>query len=105
MAARRIVILTDGHTNPLTAKTATCVVRYKPEEVIALYDTTQVGRTAGELLGVGGSLPVIGNLDDADSPTTLLIGIAPQGCKLPPSWKAVVLDAINRGMDIVSGLH
>lgn len=105
MAARRIVILTDGYTNPLTAKTATCVVRYKPEEVIALYDTTQVGSTAGELLGVGGSLPVIGSLDDAPSPNTLLIGIAPQGGKLPPSWKAVILDAINRGMDIVSGLH
>jgi uncharacterized NAD-dependent epimerase/dehydratase family protein len=105
MSDRRIVILTDGHTNPLTAKTATSVVRYKPQDVIALYDTTQVGKTSGDLLGVGGDIPVIGNLADAKSPTTLLIGIAPQGGKLPPPWKKVVLEAIDRGMEIVSGLH
>ena len=56
MADRRIVILTDGRTNPVNAKTAACVVRYKPEEVVALLDTTQAGKTAGELLGVGGSI-------------------------------------------------
>jgi uncharacterized NAD-dependent epimerase/dehydratase family protein len=105
MADRRIVILTDGHSNPLTAKTATSVVRYKPHEVVALFDTTQVGKTSGELLGVGGDTPVIGNLADAESPNTLLIGIAPQGGKLPPSWKQVILEAIDRGMEIVSGLH
>ena len=105
MSQRRIVILTDGHTNPLTAKTATSVVRYKPREVVALYDTTQVGKTAGELLGVGGDIPVIGRLVDAPSANTLLIGIAPQGGKLPPAWKSVVLEAIDRGMEIVSGLH
>ena len=54
-AQRRIVILTDGHTNPITAKTASCVVRYKPDEVVALLDTTQPGRTSQELLGVGGA--------------------------------------------------
>jgi hypothetical protein len=36
MSERRIVILTDGRTNPVSAKTASCVIRYKPEEVVAL---------------------------------------------------------------------
>ena len=62
MVERRIVILTDGRTNPVSAKTASCVIRYKPEEVVALLDTTQPGKTSRELLGVGGSIPVVAKL-------------------------------------------
>lgn len=105
MAQRRIVILTDGHTNPITAKTASCVIRYKPDEVVALLDTTQPGRTAQELLGVGGAIPVVAKLADATQANTLMIGIAPSGGKLPAAWKRILLEAIDRGMNIVSGLH
>ena len=38
MVDRRIVILTDGRTNPVNAKTAACVIRYKPQEVVAIAD-------------------------------------------------------------------
>ncbi|MFO0788580.1 MAG: DUF1611 domain-containing protein [Pirellulales bacterium] len=105
MAERRIVILTDGRTTPTGAKTASCVIRYKPQEVVALLDTTQVGKTAGELLGVGGAIPVVGNLSDAPNANTLLIGIAPSGGKLPAAWRKILLEAIDRGMNLVSGLH
>jgi uncharacterized NAD-dependent epimerase/dehydratase family protein len=105
MAQRRIVILTDGHTNPITAKTASCVVRYKPDEVVALLDTTQPGRTSQELLGVGGAIPVVARLGNAPDANTLMIGIAPSGGKLPAAWKKIILEAIDRGMNIVSGLH
>ena len=105
MADRRIVILTEGRTTPVGAKTASCVVRYKPKEVVALFDTTQPGKTAGELLGVGGSIPIVAKLADAPGANTLLIGIAPSGGKLPPAWRAILLEAIDRGMNLVSGLH
>lgn len=102
---RRIVILTEGHTHPVPAKTAACVVRYKGEEVVALYDTTNVGHTSQELLGVGGDLPIIGKLSDAPTADTLLLGIAPPGGKLPAEWRKVILEGIDRGMNVVSGLH
>jgi uncharacterized NAD-dependent epimerase/dehydratase family protein len=105
MADRRIVILTDGRTNPVNAKTAACVIRYKPQDVVALLDTTQAGKTAGELLGVGGSIPIVATLADAPQANTLLIGIAPSGGKLPPPWRKILLEAIDRGMNLVSGLH
>lgn len=105
MAERRIVILTDGRTTPTSAKTASCVVRYKPSEVVALFDTTQPGKTSGELLGVGGSIPVIDKLSAAPTANTLLIGIAPSGGKLPAAWRKTLLEAIDRGMNLVSGLH
>lgn len=102
---RRMVILTEGHTNPQTAKTASCVIRYCPEQVVAILDSTQAGRTAQSLLGVGGDLPVVASLDEAPGANTLLIGIAPAGGKIPPAWRLIVLGAISRGMHVVSGLH
>ncbi len=103
--SRKLVILTEGHSNTHTAKTACSVLRYRPEEVEAVLDGTQQGMTAEQLLGVGGSIPVIGSLDEAPNANTLLIGIAPPGGKIPDSWLSVVLSAITRGMDVVSGLH
>lgn len=105
MSDRRIVILTDGRTNPVSAKTAFSVIRYKPEEVVALLDTTQPGKTSQELLGIGGDIPVVASIADAPSANTLLIGIAPSGGKLPPAWRKILLEAIDQGMNIVSGLH
>jgi uncharacterized NAD-dependent epimerase/dehydratase family protein len=34
-----------------------------------------------------------------------LIGIAPPGGKIPLPWRPIILEAIRRGMTIVSGLH
>ena len=102
---RRLVILTEGLSSPVKAKTATCVVRYGNDEVLALLDSTQAGKTSQELLGVGGAIPVVAKLADAPGADTLLIGIAPVGGKIPPPWRCVILEAINRGMDVVSGLH
>ena len=60
----RIVILTEGKTDPLTAKTANVLLRYRGEDVIALLDSTQAGKTAQELLGVGGDTPIVASLDE-----------------------------------------
>lgn len=104
-ANRQMVILTDGHSNPLTAKTACSVLRYCKQEVIAVLDKAAAGKTAEQLLGTGGSIPVIADLSSAPDAKTLLIGIAPPGGKIPNHWRPIVMDAIGRGMNILSGLH
>lgn len=106
----RIVILTEGKTDPLTAKTANVLLRYRGDDVVALLDSTQAGKTAGELLGVGGDTPVVASLDevpliDGEGPDTLLIGVATAGGKVPAESIAVCHDAIRRGMSLVSGMH
>ena len=63
--SRKLVILTEGHTDPQTAKTASCLIRYRPNEVVALLDRSQQGTTTQDLLGVGGAIPVVGSLDEA----------------------------------------
>ena len=102
---RRIIILTEGHTEPHAGKTAASVIRYRGHEVAALLDGTQVGKTSGDLLGTG-NVPIVGKLDDVPDANTLLLGIAPPGGKIPAPWRAIILDAIaRRKMDVISGLH
>jgi len=102
---RRLLILIDGYHDSHTAKTAINVIRYKPEEVVAVLDRQAAGKRCQELLGVGGDLPVVGRIEDAPAANALLIGIAPPGGKIPPAWRPIVLEAIGRGLDVVSGLH
>ena len=104
-APRRLVLLTDGQTNPLTAKTATCMLRYCREEVVALLDRSQVGKSAHELLDVGEGVPVVGDLAAAPESNGLMIGIAPAGGRIPEAWRPVLLEAIARKMTVYSGLH
>lgn len=100
-----MVILTEGRTTPFYAKTAMSLLRYRPQDVLALLDNTEAGSTAEPLLGMRGETPVVGSLDDVEAPDTLVLGIAPPGGKLPDEWRAIVIDAIRRRLHIVSGLH
>lgn len=102
---RRIVCLTEGHTNPRTAKTAAAILRYRPDEAVAVLDSTQKGGSVKELLGVDSNVPIVATLAEAPEADTLAIGIAPPGGKVPAAWRPVILDAISRGMNILSGLH
>ncbi len=104
-APRKMIILTDGHTDLHTAKTAICVIRYRPQEVVAVLDRESAGKTCQELIGVGGRIPVVASLAEAPEANTLLVGIAPPGGKIPEHWRPIVLEAIARKLSIVSGLH
>jgi uncharacterized NAD-dependent epimerase/dehydratase family protein len=104
-APRRIVVLTEGQTDPENAKTASCLIRYRPDEIVAVLDGTQRGATSQQLLGVGHALPVVGSLVEAPSANTLILGTAPAGGRIPAPWRAIILEAISRGMDVWSGLH
>ena len=100
----KIVILTEGKSNPADAKTATGILRYNPEDVAAILDSTCTGKTAHDVFGVGGTIPFISELKQAQA-DTLLIGIAPPGGVLPPAWKKIIREALTAGMHIISGLH
>jgi uncharacterized NAD-dependent epimerase/dehydratase family protein len=106
---RRLVILTEGQWHVHNAKTATGVIRYGQDDVVALLDSTIAGRNVDEWLP-GHDIPAVATLDEAlasprGRPDALLIGIAPTGGRLPADWRVTILAAIRAGLDILSGLH
>jgi hypothetical protein len=48
---RRLILLTDGYHDTHTAKTAINIIRYKPEDVVAVLDRQAAGQTCQSLLG------------------------------------------------------
>ncbi|MGB7063135.1 MAG: DUF1611 domain-containing protein [Candidatus Zixiibacteriota bacterium] len=104
---RRIVILAEGYFGDLDGKTASGLIMYKPEEVVAVIDSLQAGKSAQDVLGFGGDIRVVAQLADSlkYSPNALLIGIAPRGGKLPLEWREVVRQALANGLDVINGLH
>ena len=105
---RRLVILAEGEFAPHSAKTAYGVIRYGRDDVVAVLDSTKAGQNVEGYLP-GHDIPIVATLGEAlalpNPPDALLIGIAPTGGRLPAAWRAVILDAISAGLDVLSGLH
>src|SRR5260370_15352252 len=103
----RFLIMADGQFEPMTSKTANCCIRYMPERVVGVFDRAQAGKTVQQVLGFGGALPVVGDFEQGLGlgATAVLIGIAPMGGRLPAEWRGWLRTAIERGLEIWSGLH
>jgi uncharacterized NAD-dependent epimerase/dehydratase family protein len=103
----RYLILAEGQFGPMTSKTANGCIRYTPERVVAVLDSRHAGKTAEDVIGFGGAIPVVATLAEglARRPNALVIGIAPQGGRLPESWRATIRGAIEARLEIWSGLH
>jgi len=78
-----------------------------PGQVIGVIDSTKAGLTAQQVLGYGGAIPVVRNLEEGLrlDPTHLLIGIAPAGGRLPDTWRDDIITTIKARLHILSGLH
>ncbi|HTR20981.1 MAG TPA: DUF1611 domain-containing protein [Gemmatimonadales bacterium] len=105
----RFFIVADGQFGPLTSKTANSCIRYFPERIVGVFDRTTAGKTVQDVLGFGGAIPVVGDFERGLSlgggATAILIGIAPAGGRLPDEWKSWLRLAIERRLEIWSGLH
>ncbi len=107
MEPRRMVILTEGLLGTFSSKTAASLIRYKPEETVAVLDSVHAGMKLEDLLEIGQGIPVVATLRDALAfdPTSLVIGIATPGGVLPEDWRAVIHEAIEHGLEVINGLH
>lgn len=106
---RRYAILAEGHL--LDAKTAHGVLRYGADGVVAVIDSTLAGETVGAVMpgllpDPGRDAPIVGTLQEAlaHGPTSLLVGVAPAGGRLPGEWMET-LRAAAADLELVGGLH
>lgn len=104
---RPLAIYAEGAFGRGRSKTADGVIRYGKYPIVGVIDSTQVGKTADQVIGWGKGVPILPDIDAAIARKAgaLLIGIAPPGGKLPAAWRADILKAIRAGVDIVNGLH
>lgn len=106
---RRVAIMAEGAFEWHYGKTATGVIRYGQDKVVAVIDSTRAGQSVAEALGAsfGQDIPVVRDIHEAlvYQPDTLLIGIAPMGGALPKEWRWQLLAAIDAGLNLISGLH
>ena len=105
---RRYAILAEGRFSDRHAKTAHGLIRYGKDEVVAVIDSTLAGRSVrGVMPELGRDAPIVGSLDEVleRSPTSILVGLAPAGGRLPEEWMDTLRAAGDAGLEIVSGLH
>jgi uncharacterized NAD-dependent epimerase/dehydratase family protein len=105
---RRYAILAEGWFANRHAKTAHGLIRYGRDEVVAVIDSTLAGRSVREVMPeLGRDAPIVGSLEEAleRPPTSILVGLAPAGGRLPEEWMDALQAAADAGLEIVSGLH
>jgi uncharacterized NAD-dependent epimerase/dehydratase family protein len=108
VSGERLAVLTEGLFDDHHAKTAHGVIRYGTREVVAVVDSSQAGRTASEVVAFCQKpVPIVATIEEAveRGAQTMLIGIAPTGGRLDDGWRALVLEAIERGLNVEAGLH
>jgi uncharacterized NAD-dependent epimerase/dehydratase family protein len=96
-----VLILAEGRSaDPHYGKTARGVMRYRPDEVVAILDSTRAGAEQD-------GFPVVATVADAlpYSPNVALVGVATAGGRFPPAWRSLLKDAIDAGLDVENGLH
>ncbi|QCJ46081.1 DUF1611 domain-containing protein [Haloprofundus sp. MHR1] len=105
--SRRIVVLAHEKF-PGRAKTATGVMRYGNDEIVAVLDRDRAGTRVRDHRADLPDAPVVASFEDvpdAESVDALLVGIAPIGGGFDETWRPDVRAAIESGCDIVAGLH
>ena len=97
---RYLILAEEKSGDPHYGKTARGIIRYGPNPVVAILDSTRAGETEQ-------GIPIVGTVEDALplDPTTAVVGVATQGGRFPPAWRQILKSCIANGLDVESGLH
>jgi uncharacterized NAD-dependent epimerase/dehydratase family protein len=108
VAGRRHAVLTEGFLTDPHGKTAHGVIRYRPEQVVAVIDSQHAGKRVCDVVpSLRSDAPIVASVSDAlpYEPRSLLIGFATDGGAIPRNLRTPIEDAIAAGLDVISGLH
>jgi len=111
----KALVYCEGAFNTPNGKTAHGLVRFTERyEVVGVLDSKYAGKDAGQVLdNRPNGIPVFSDIDEAvtelsksgNEPKSLVIGLAPDGGRLPQEAKGTIKKALQRGWNVDSGLH
>lgn len=111
----KALVYCDGAFNTPNGKTAHGLVRFTERyEIVGVLDSNYAGRDTGEVLdGKSNAIPIFATIEEAiaelsssnNLPESLVIGLAPDGGRLPVEAKGTIKKALKMGWDVDSGLH
>jgi uncharacterized NAD-dependent epimerase/dehydratase family protein len=111
----KALVFCEGAFNTANGKTAHGLVRFTQRyQVVGVIDSRYAGEDAGKVLdGKKNGIPIFKNIesairtltDEAMLPKSLVIGLAPDGGRLPATAKLVIKKALEMGWNVDSGLH
>ncbi|RMB60890.1 DUF1611 domain-containing protein [Dokdonia sinensis] len=111
----RALVYCEGAFNTPNGKTAHGLVRFTERyDVVGIIDSRYAGKDAGQVLdGKANGIFVFTDLDGAVAqlkemellPQSLVIGLAPDGGRLPKEAKTTIARALEMGWNVDSGLH
>lgn len=109
------IVYCEGAFQSTNGKTAHGLVRRtRRYTVLSVVDSTSAGQDAGKRLdGHSNGIPILATIDEAvdaarhssAAATHLVIGLAPDGGRLPAQARGDMLRAIELGLNVDSGLH
>lgn len=110
----KAIVYCDNAFNTPNGKTAHGLVRFTERyDVVGVIDQTYAGQDAGQVLdGKPNGIPIFKDLNSAlealgkdNQPQSFVIGLAPDGGRLPAEAKGSIKRALELGMNVDSGLH
>jgi uncharacterized NAD-dependent epimerase/dehydratase family protein len=114
ISGKALVYCQNAFNTP-EGKTAHGLVRFTERyEVVGVIDSKYAGQDAGQVLdNRPNGIMIYPSFDDAmealrqkdQLPANFVIGLAPDGGRLPPAAKAEIKKALQHQLDVASGLH
>jgi uncharacterized NAD-dependent epimerase/dehydratase family protein len=101
MKGERTLILAEGFSaDPHYGKTMRGVLRYRREDVVAILDSTRAERDHD-------GIPLVTDVEAGlrFEPQVALVGVATQGGRFPPAWRATLRTCLAHGVSLENGLH
>jgi uncharacterized NAD-dependent epimerase/dehydratase family protein len=104
---QKIAIFMEGHAVGQPGKMGHGVIRYSPNPLVCVIDSTHAGSDMTTVAGMPRPVPIVASVAEARAlgADVLLLGIAPGGGLIPAAWYASIDEAVGLGMSVLNGLH
>ncbi len=103
----KLAVYMEGSLGSDYGKMGYGVMRYSPNPVICVVDSTHAGKKVCDACDLPHTFPVVATPDVARGmgADVLVLGLAPSGGRVPGEWFPHLRRALELGMSIVNGLH